>query len=136
MSSWSIRRFGLHSQGQAKKHKHTPLQSPSNEIRLLQLLDPLETQSSNSNPPFRVQCITKVVSSGEVPLFIALSYAWGKSTDKTPILLDGRIAYITKNLEDALIHHQKDRSISGNFSFWIDAVSETLHLLVKHLEAN
>jgi hypothetical protein len=130
MSLWSLRRFGLHSQGQAKKHNHTPLQSPSTEIRLLQLLDPSEAQSSNRNSSFRVQCITKVVSFKEVPLFIALSYAWGKSSDKAPILLDGQIAYITKNLEDALIHYQRDRSISGNFSFWIDAVSKILRLIV------
>jgi Heterokaryon incompatibility protein (HET) len=128
MSLFSIRRFGVHGQGRPQKHKYTRLESPSTQIRLLQLLNPSESQLNNRNSSFRVQCVTKTVSFREIPLFIALSYAWGKSSDKSPILLDGQIAMITKNLEDALIHYQNDRSVSDTFHFWIDAVGTKLCL--------
>ncbi|USP72802.1 putative heterokaryon incompatibility protein 6, OR allele-like [Curvularia clavata] len=69
----------------------------------------------------------------EHPPYIALSYTWGDPDDTVPILCNGRVIAVTRNLKEALLHFRKDRkrlvrstssttSCSQPLKFWIDAI--------------
>ncbi|KAH7119931.1 heterokaryon incompatibility protein-domain-containing protein [Dendryphion nanum] len=75
--------------------------------------------ASPSEPQTRVSCTVSHVSLELPPPYIALSYTWGDSNEKAPILIDGAIIHVTKNLEVALAHlTPEDQEIS----LWIDAL--------------
>jgi hypothetical protein len=67
------------------------------------------------------------------PPYIALSYTWGDSNDTVPVLCNGRVIAVTRNLKEALWQFREDRKRlvrqgSSTMSrrqllyFWIDAI--------------
>lgn len=53
----------------------------------------------------------------------ALSYTWGDTTDPQPILLQGKIKYVTRNLREFLDRVVASRAkLNLNIPWWIDAV--------------
>jgi hypothetical protein len=67
------------------------------------------------------------------PPYIALSYTWGDPNDTVPVLCDGRVIAVTRNLKEALWQFREDRkrlvrpksstmSRSQLLHFWIDAI--------------
>jgi hypothetical protein len=67
------------------------------------------------------------------PPYIALSYTWGNPNDTLPILCDGRVISVTRNLREALWRFREDRrrmvrlksSIKSRgqlLHFWVDAI--------------
>jgi len=73
---------------------YTPLLHPR-EIRLLVICP----QNFGIDS---LRCFSVHASLDDEPRFTALSYTWGKSTDKEQILLNGCQTWIRKNLHDAL----------------------------------
>jgi Heterokaryon incompatibility protein (HET) len=51
--------------------------------------------------------------------FLALSYVWGDATQKFPILLDGRVFYVTLSLLEAL---KRLQHADYTVPIWIDAI--------------
>jgi hypothetical protein len=87
--------------------------SGSHSIRLLRFLP-----GSNSE---HVRCTIDEYdpTTSDVP-YAALSYVWGDDARvRHPITLNGRTAYITSNLKEALVQLAEDFS---QWSFWIDAI--------------
>ena len=69
----------------------------------------------------------------DLPPYIALSYTWGDPNDTVPVLCNGRIIDVTRNLKEALWQFREDRKRlvrqrSSTMSrgklvrFWIDAI--------------
>ncbi|KAF2022703.1 heterokaryon incompatibility, partial [Setomelanomma holmii] len=67
------------------------------------------------------------------PPYIALSYTWGDPNDTVPVLCNGRVIAVTRNLKEALWQFREDRkrlvrsksstmSRSRLLHFWIDAI--------------
>ncbi|OAL47302.1 heterokaryon incompatibility, partial [Pyrenochaeta sp. DS3sAY3a] len=59
--------------------------------------------------------------------YLALSYAWGNSSDRRPVVINNHEHYVTTNLEDFLrVWRQKavqerDQPLA-DFYLWIDAI--------------
>jgi hypothetical protein len=55
--------------------------------------------------------------------YTALSYVWGDTRTLHPITLSGKIAYVTPNLKEALVHlfAVHPRAVVRGSLFWIDA---------------
>ena len=66
-----------------------------------------------------VSCTMTHVSLDSPPLFVALSYAWGDSKHRKPILVNGAVFQATENLESALRHL---RSREDARVLWVDAI--------------
>src|SRR3982074_1270466 len=87
-----------------------------NRIRLVHILP--ENQSSSLKdsvggnqedthrfgPDTLVSCTISHVSLDKAPPYTALSYNWGDATLTSPIIVDGSIVAVTRNLELALRH--------------------------------
>jgi hypothetical protein len=58
--------------------------------------------------------------SAQCPPYTALSYAWGDVKTTVPITLNGRPAFVTKNLYEALLYLRRARP---GLLLWIDAIS-------------
>jgi hypothetical protein len=63
------------------------------------------------------------------PPYIALSYTWGDPHDTVPILCNGRVIAVTRNLKEALWQFREDRKRlvrampdSQSLNFWVDAI--------------
>jgi hypothetical protein len=67
------------------------------------------------------------------PPYIALSYTWGDTNDTVPVLCNGRVIAVTRNLKEALWQFREDRkrlvrlksstmSRSQSLNFWVDAI--------------
>ncbi|CZT43758.1 uncharacterized protein RSE6_03840 [Rhynchosporium secalis] len=100
-------------------------------IRLLHVLPEKEDASAQLSkglkkenlPPSSLEtlvaCTLSHASLVDRPVYDALSYTWGDASLTTPILIDGSIVEVTKNLEAALRHLRlKDRTLT----LWVDAV--------------
>ncbi|XMA16429.1 hypothetical protein WAI453_009220 [Rhynchosporium graminicola] len=100
-------------------------------IRLLHVLPEKEDASAQLSkglnkenlPPSSLEtlvaCTLSHASLVDRPVYDALSYTWGDASLTTPILIDGSIVEVTKNLEAALRHFRlKDRILT----LWVDAV--------------
>jgi hypothetical protein len=77
-----------------------PLNHQQQEIRLLSIL-PAMKGSETDLIVCRLQRV-KLKDSGDKVQYIALSYAWGDPNVTLPIMVDGKIMQITKNLEAEL----------------------------------
>lgn len=69
------------------------------ELRLLQLADDQQAGI--------VRLTVHVAELEHIPDFIALSYTWGDPTNPAPILCDGKVLNVTKNLHAALSQMRK-----------------------------
>ena len=63
------------------------------------------------------------------PPYIALSYTWGDPHDTVPVLCNGRVIAVTRNLKEALWQFREDRKRlvramphSQPLNFWVDAI--------------
>jgi hypothetical protein len=63
----------------------------------------LELDPTSSTLPIR--CTIKHVYLSQKPVHAALSYNWGSSLEKFPILLNEKEFHVTKNLHDFLKQH-------------------------------
>jgi hypothetical protein len=94
---------------------YKPLANPLTEIRLV-ILEPALLDGEE----IRCELKTTNVASAK---YEALSYAWGESTIKTPIILCGERRLVTTNLAHALRSLRTLSSDSGQKrSLWIDAL--------------
>lgn len=66
-----------------------------------------------------IRCSLKHVSWASSPLYAALSYAWGDSTDRIAIMVDGQHYRITHSLFTAL---QEFRHVEKRTVLWADAL--------------
>lgn len=90
---------------------HFPLTNHDFDIRLLKIQAGNETDE--------IECIFVLASLDKKPHYEALSYAWGDSTSKVTVTLEGCKFPVTTNLENALRHlrrRDEDRVL------WVDVV--------------
>ncbi|KAF2764362.1 hypothetical protein EJ03DRAFT_282244, partial [Teratosphaeria nubilosa] len=78
---------------------HTPLDPSKREIRLLVMRSPHGWRRYLSE---HIHCTLSVHSLGSAPSYTALSYVWGNPKKRKRIYVNGRRAYITQNLFEAL----------------------------------
>jgi hypothetical protein len=96
-------------------YEYNPLDSRGPCIRLLRLRSAFEGPQSDK----RICCSLSCVAFADLPVYEALSYAWGDTTIKRKIWLDGCDFEVPKNLHvalSALRHGDHDRVL------WVDAI--------------
>ena len=97
-----------------------PLDKASQEIRLLRI--------TSAGFDETVSCTSFIQSLREPSFqsFNALSYVWGDANDTVPMIIDGYMKPVTRNLDIALRHLRDPRNkcVSGSMTLplWIDAV--------------
>ncbi|KAJ0373677.1 hypothetical protein COL26b_008147 [Colletotrichum chrysophilum] len=102
-----------------------PLDGAKEQIRLLEL-QPATSQDAPIN------CIPRVVSLSDKPIYIALSYTWGDPADKCDIKFDDDVDFrIPKNLDGFL---RQIRSSDSVKVIWADAIS--INQATKAVEKN
>jgi len=90
------------------EHKALPTKT---SFRVLELLPGLE-----GDP---VSCFLRNVHWVELPVYEAISYAWGDPKARAPVIVDGKLLDVTVNLQTALKHFRyQDR---GRL-LWADAI--------------
>jgi hypothetical protein len=89
---------------------YEPLDLDDLEIRLLTLLP--------RNTGYGVYCTLEKISLIDPGPYIALSYCWGDASDTIPITVNDVKVGVTVNLEAALRHLTKKRSVR----IWVDAL--------------
>jgi hypothetical protein len=93
-------------------YSHCILNPDLDEMRVLELLPDLSASS-----PINVRLSKAFVA--HPPKYQALSYVWGDSSEKVPILVDGKVFQIRKNLFAAL---KRLRPRNSSLLLWIDAI--------------
>jgi hypothetical protein len=96
---------------------YRPLSS-STEIRLLQLFP------RSPEAPNRIQCrlLHTDVAQRSVDLYAAVSYTWGRYTQRDLIWVEGKILEVRRNVKQ-LLHELRDNAPDGQPRLlWIDAV--------------
>lgn len=99
----------------------------ANEIRLVHISEDAQESSPLSCQLVHVDFTTD-------PVFHALSYVWGDTSNPRSILLDGSIVNIEKNLHDALVQirqnipsfreilREETENVTQDVFLWIDAL--------------
>ena len=95
------------------KHEYMPI-DPKTEIRLLTL------HTADPTDPELVSCQLENVLLDSKVEYTALSYTWGDTTNRKPIICNGSRLHVTVNLFNAL---RELRYINRNVRLWIDAIS-------------
>ena len=90
---------------------YTPLNSHKREIRLVTI--------KSGTQPEPIRCNLSYVSLNDTPKYEALSYVWGVSSVRIPILLDEHPFRVTQNLDLAL---RFLRPPTDDRTLWIDAI--------------
>ncbi|KAH6674810.1 heterokaryon incompatibility protein-domain-containing protein [Halenospora varia] len=102
--------------------RHTRLNWASHEIRLIKILPPRKLRNADEEP---IECTIESVSLESKPQYIALSYAWGDNTRDQPLVLNGKLTYITSSLQEALQQlrssNEIDKKTEGR-PVWVDAI--------------
>jgi len=101
----------------AEVFKHQPLQDPSTELRYLYLLP--KTHNVDHDGETIVRCQLHSDAEEQAPRYIGLSYTWGDSEFRRPILVGHKIFHATVNLAIALEHLQDEKK---TIILWIDAI--------------
>ncbi|VBB84221.1 Putative heterokaryon incompatibility protein 6 protein similar to HET6 of Neurospora crassa [Podospora comata] len=105
---------------------YLPLNHDIHEIRLITLQYPDPTSgeeptgcTSTVPPPIKLTLGHVSLDAQPAPDYSALSYVWGDANDTQPIIVEGRIFQVTRNLFTAL-----ERLYADGFSgkIWIDAI--------------
>lgn len=94
------------------EYQYEPLQS-AREIRILIL------HAADPTSPDFISCHLETVSLDSDVKYTAVSYHWGDSTKRRPILCDNSIVHVTVNLYNAL---RDWRPTDGNIRLWADAI--------------
>ncbi|KEY70192.1 hypothetical protein S7711_03412 [Stachybotrys chartarum IBT 7711] len=106
-----------------KHYLYSPLDGPSKEIRLLEVLEP---QSYNGSHAPLISCSLQNVSLENDPEFVALSYVWGDASVTETILVNSQERAVTTNLANALRHVKQHWVKLGRtptvFRLWADAI--------------
>ena len=89
------------------------MKDPDSEIRIVTLLP-------NKDFSADIECRVSLGISEQLPVYEALSYAWGDPNVLLPIILNSRVAHLTENLEHAL---RSLRFRDQERTLWIDAIS-------------
>jgi hypothetical protein len=80
-------------------------------FRVLELLPGMEGEP--------ISCLLRSVNWAHLPIYEAISYAWGNPKARAPIIVDGKSFDVTVNLEAGLKHFRyQDRSRV----LWADAI--------------
>lgn len=94
------------------RRRYSPLSVENSEIRLLSLLP--------GKFGDLVECRIQIENLRQTDLkYQTLSYVWGDSSIRTPILVDGRIEQVTANLGSALKYMRQE---DVETVLWIDAI--------------
>ena len=84
---------------------------PTETFRVFELLPGVE-----GDP---ISCLLHDANWADLPVYEAISYAWGDPKATTPVILDGKRLDVTVNLQTALKHFRhQDRSRV----LWADAI--------------
>ncbi|KAI9927022.1 hypothetical protein MW887_003403 [Aspergillus wentii] len=95
------------------KHlEYFPLDSERNEIRLLTIFPSVWTKST-------IRCSLEAVSLDDNPDFEAISYVWGDASNKTDIIINDALLYVTLSVETSL---RLLRDSHQQRAVWIDFV--------------
>ncbi len=81
---------------------YSPLDEAASQIRLLEI----EPQHNDNQQTF--SCRMRTVSLDDNIKFFGLSYVWGDSSDRVDVVVNGIVIPVTKNLEAALRHIQRN----------------------------
>jgi len=95
-----------------------PFARPDAARAQIRLLDMMPRKRVNDGVDY-LTCKWRVVSLDGQPLYAALSYVWGDTTDRREIHMDGEVASVTANLYDALRWYDSWRP---DLPVWADAV--------------
>ena len=99
--------------------RYKPVSSAAQQIRLIQFKNvPFEHANFEQSP---LECSMVTASLGENPEYRTLSYVWGEDTRCKPLLVDGKLMYITVSLDIALRHLMLFQDLLKQH-IWIDAV--------------
>jgi hypothetical protein len=114
-------------------YSYTPIDSARSQIRLLTIPLDIKQILGRANVKPLTGTLTnwylplstlprgqRLVRSAHLPIYYALSYAWGDPTRTHNILIDGKRLPITSNLYDALRAMQKDAA--SDIQVWADAI--------------
>jgi hypothetical protein len=93
--------------------QHSPLESPANDIRLLQL----HASCDGDDQP--ISCTIVHTPLAESPPYVALSYTWGNESPTETILVNDTLIQVRQNLYCAL-RSLRHESISS--ALWVDAL--------------
>jgi hypothetical protein len=88
------------------------------ETRFLTIGSLPPSYNSPTKESIRVSCELSIRSLYECPEYIALSYSWGNHNFTRPILLHGRVTWVTTSLEAAL----QELIARGVNTVWVDAL--------------
>ncbi len=80
---------------------YSPLDEAALQIRLLEI----EPQHNGNQQTF--SCRMRAVSLDDNIKFFGLSYVWGDSSDRVDVIVNGIVIPVTRNLEAALRHIQR-----------------------------
>jgi len=94
----------------------SPLDTPSDQIRLLLLLPECHTASVHQN---FISCMIIHVPRKTSPPYTALSYTWGDATPTRPILINNKVFHIRENLAVALEQMRHKQHV---LVLWVDAI--------------
>jgi hypothetical protein len=98
--------------------KYEELQPRLREIRLLTALNASNDRISSSHYGL-LEFQIEHVSLDKNPKYTALSYTWGSTEQEFPILLNGKLFFITHNLDIALQHLKRHPVV---WPIWVDAI--------------
>ena len=101
-------------------HAYTQLDSPSNQIRLLELTASTTSVACTSDQ--FIHCRLTVHSLDFRPTYTALSYTWGIDATRYSLIIDGATLLITANLHVALQRIAEDNRVVDIVRLWIDGI--------------
>lgn len=98
---------------------YSPISKASQEIRLLQFKNvPFKPTNFEHSP---LECCMTPVSLIDAPSYRTLSYVWGVDERCKPLLVNGKLMYITKSLDSAIRHLMLFPNLLED-CIWIDAI--------------
>lgn len=66
-----------------------------------------------------ISCLLRTVHWDDLPVYKAISYAWGDPNVKAPVIVNGKRLEVTVNLQTGLKHF---RSQDRSQLLWVDAI--------------
>ena len=83
--------------------------NPDLQIRLISILpDSNNVADLGASKQLAIPCKVPAHLLDEPPPYIALSYAWGDSSDPLPITVNKGVVKVSRNLHSALVHLRHD----------------------------
>ncbi|KAH5333667.1 hypothetical protein HBI12_041430 [Parastagonospora nodorum] len=120
-------RVAKRAQKSAKK-KPTPLKPlqdassrPQYRYQALSHPDSIRLVKVCSTSP-RIECEIRRVLLSQFPSYEALSYCWGPTSQRVPIICNGSMFEVSPSLRDGLQQLYQYSKTSGNSWFWVDQI--------------